>query len=512
MTSPNLPPTIRQVLLGASKTAAATTATKGRAPPVPAVVHGWVRTVRVQKSVAFVEVADGSTSTGLQAVMPPGLAKDLSTGSSIKLHGNLVTSIGANQKSELKVTSIEVLGSSDAESYPLHKARLPLDHLRQFPHFRSRAKTFGAIWRVRNAATLGFHQYFQENGFLHVHPPVLTSNDCEGAGEVFRVFSEEAFQELVREDSNHPECADSPLREAADIAAVESSRSRKEFFHTPSYLTVSTQLHLEAMASSLGRVYALSPTFRAEKSLSTRHLAEFWMLEAEASFISNVDQLARIVEHSLKAATSKVLNDCEEDLSLLAKLASSEIPGTAVDVLERLKRLSESSFACLSYTDAISALERSGRHWQYPVKWGHPLQSEHEKYLAEVYVKGPVFVTHYPSAIKPFYMRESRFSDEKLRLGEGSMTVECFDLLVPGIGELVGGSLREEQLDRLEKRMAEHNVDTSALRWYLDLRRYGSVPHGGFGIGFERYLAYMTGVANIRDLIPYPRWYGHCDS
>ncbi|ORY44492.1 asparaginyl-tRNA synthetase [Rhizoclosmatium globosum] len=469
-------------------------------------VHGWVRTVRMQKQVAFVLVADGSCAQGVQAVVTdPSLVKRISTGASVRLEGALVNSIGGNQKTELKVDNVTLLGAADPEQYPLHKAKLPLEHLRENLHLRTRTRTFTAMCKVRNAAFQGFHHFFQNQDFIHVNTPILTSNDCEGAGESFRVLSPESLTSYSTPPKQQPN---------------NNNQQPHEFFGNPSNLTVSSQLHLESLNAALPRVYTLSPTFRAEKSLSTRHLAEFWMLEAEAAFITDLGQLMDLIEASIRGATDFLVKQSAEDLEVLKGFQDMNRKSSVgagggergLPVNEALEMLGSGgkAFHRVSYTDALVILQKSGKSWVHPVdRWGVSLQSEHERFLAEEWFKGPVFVTDYPSEVKPFYMLDSRDSEGD-RGVHGGETVACVDLLVPGIGEVVGGSLREHRLDRLEEKIREKGLGLEGLEWYLDLRRFGTVPHGGYGLGLERYLMAVSGLTNVRDVIPMPRWFGHC--
>ncbi|KAJ3384887.1 asparaginyl-tRNA synthetase [Entophlyctis sp. JEL0112] len=467
-------------------------------------VNGWVRTVRLQKQLAFAVVSDGSTPQGIQAVFSdPELAKGLSTGASVRLEGELVKSIGSAQSTELKVAKVTHLGSSDAEKYPLHKAKLPLEHLRNNMHLRTRTRTFAAMWKVRSAVFQGFHDFMKAQEFTHVTTPVLTSNDCEGAGEAFRVVTPDAIEK--------------------NLSARESrSQFDHEFFSAPTSLTVSAQLHLEALCAGLPRVYTMSPNFRAEHSLSTRHLAEFWMLEAEASFVDNLDTVMDLIEASIRDVTTAVVNSCEEELltirNALAATKKESESSSRWKIEDTVKMLSRGAppFHRVTYTDALQILRRASlsgvKTWEHPVdEWGCALQSEHERYLAEEHFKGPVFVTDYPSSIKPFYMLESRMDPKSTDRGihQGD-TVACVDLLVPGIGEVVGGSLREHRYDSVSSQITQRGLSSEQLEWYLDLRRFGSVPHGGYGLGIERYLMGITGMSNVKDVMPMPRWYGNC--
>ncbi|RKO93065.1 asparaginyl-tRNA synthetase [Blyttiomyces helicus] len=441
-------------------------------------IHGWIRTVRVQKHVAFVDISDGSIGVGMQCTMEPAKARSLHTGCSVRLSGTLVSSPGVEQKRELRVSECVVLGTVDPKTYPLHKARVSFDYLRQHPNIRSRSKSFGALWRTRNSATLAIQDFFQSQQFLQIHTPILTSNDCEGAGEAFRVVTNDF------------------LKAMSEPRAPGAPPAPSEFFGHPVYLTVSGQLHAELVASALSRVYTFGPAFRAEPSDSTRHLAEFWMLEAEASFLTSLDDLMSLAEASIRSITDGTAARSADDLAFFAKWVDTTLPS-------RLDALT-APFARMTYTEAITVLSAADRTWTHPVRWGLPLQTEHERYLAEVHCRGPVFVTDYPTAQKPFYMLASSSSTPDRE------TVACFDLLVPGVGELVGGSLREHDVHRLETNLRRAGLDPVAYDWYLDLRRFGTVPHGGFGMGFERFLAYITGMANLKDLAVVPRWLGHC--
>ncbi|KAI8831982.1 hypothetical protein BJ741DRAFT_310441 [Chytriomyces cf. hyalinus JEL632] len=469
-------------------------------------VNGWVRTVRTQKQRAFVQVADGSNPQGIQAVVSdPEMVKGLSTGASVRLQGSLVKSIGGNQAMELKASAITLLGASDPEKYPLHKAKLPLEHLRDHFHLRSRTRTFTAMWKLRNSAMQGFHEFFQSNDFIHVNTPIFTTNDCEGAGESFRVVTPESL-------ANQTTSTGTLKKQQQQL----QQSKKDEFFDLPVNLTVSSQLHLEAMNAALPRVYTMGPAFRAEKSLSTRHLAEFWMLEAEAAFLTNLDDLLNLIEASVKATTSRVVAANADDLSVLAALplatTGTSSHRTKEETQKLILSLSEAgpAFHRITYTEAIKILQSCGKTWTHPIdSWGASLQSEHERYLAEEFFKAPVFVTDYPASEKPFYMLDSADSEGSRGI-HGGPTVACVDLLVPGIGEVAGGSLREHRLDGIQRKIQEKKMDMKGLDWYMDLRRYGAVPHGGFGLGVERYLMALSGMGNVRDVIPMPRWFGHC--
>ena len=413
-------------------------------------ICGWVRTVRDQKNFAFVEVNDGSTLSGIQIVVE-GLDAGVTTGASVAVTGTLVESPGAKQKWEIKATSLELLGGCAGEDYPLQKKRHSFEFLRTIAHLRPRTNTQGAVMRVRN--TLGFatHEFFQKNGFLYVQTPIITGSDCEGGGQQFGVTSLNL--------NKPPKLAD---------GVVDYSQ---DFFHRPAYLTVSGQLNGEAMACALSDIYTFGPTFRAENSNTSRHLAEFWMIEPEMAFA-----------------------DLKDDMEFFDAFIEKGI-------LERLRHVVESPFAHLTYTQAIDILKKSGKTFEYPVEWGADLQSEHERYLAEEHCKKPVILTDYPAKIKSFYMR----------LNPDGKTVAAMDVLVPKIGEIIGGSQREERHDILKQKVIDFGLKIEDYWWYLQLRQYGTVPHAGFGAGFERLVQFTTGMENIRDVIPFPRYPGHAD-
>ncbi|TPX30628.1 asparagine---tRNA ligase [Synchytrium microbalum] len=431
---------------------------------------GWIHSARSQSAVAFAEIVDGSTERGIQAVMLPEQAKHLTTGCCVHITGIIASSPAKGQSIELKVEQVKMLGEAPPNEYPLSKTKLSLEYLREHINFRSRTKTLNAVWRIRDAVTIAIQEAFKELQFLSINSPLITSNDCEGAGETFTVSSD----------------------------SISADGVKTEFFRKPVYLTVSGQLHAELMASALSRVYVLGPTFRAEKSDTTRHLAEFWMLEAEASFLFDIPGLVDLVETVIKNVTRRVLSTVSDDIAFVRSQCK------AAPIAE-LEALIDKPFTRITYTEAIKLLTAQPKaSFKYPVSWGVPLQTEHEQWLARD-MGGPVFVTDYPAKVKSFYMRVNDTDADS-----EAMTVACTDLLVPVVGELVGGSLREERLDVLISRMKACGVDEAALEWYIDLRRFGSAPHGGFGMGIERYLLWITGMSHVRDLIPVPRWYGHC--
>jgi asparaginyl-tRNA synthetase len=446
---------------------------KNGQPDESVTIRGWVRTKRELKEFAFIEVNDGSSMANLQVILNPDIPdyeeslKKLNTGASVEVSGILVPSPGKGQRIELKASSVKVYGESDPETYPLQKKRHSFEFLRTIGHLRSRTNTMGAVMRVRNACSRAIHQFFQERGFLWVHTPVITASDCEGAGELFTVTS------LNLNDLPHTD------RKEIDFA--------QDFFGRHAYLTVSGQLEAEVMAMAFQNVYTFGPTFRAENSNTSRHLAEFWMVEPEMAFC-DLKGDRELAEAFLKYIFKSVLESCLEDMEFFNQRIDNTVLATADNIINN-------EFACITYTEAVKLLETSDRQFEYPVEWGVDLQSEHERYLAEELFKKPVIVTDYPASIKAFYMR----------LNDDGKTVAAMDVLVPKVGEIIGGSQREERLDVLEKRIKELGMPDKDLWWYLDLRRFGSVPHAGFGLGFERVVQFMTGMGNIRDVIPFPR-------
>lgn len=445
----------------------------------PITLCGWVRTIRNQKSFAFIELNDGSTLSGIQVVADQNIPEydkvieGVSTGASIKVEGTLVKSPeGHKQKWEVHAKSLYVFGPCP-EDYPLQKKRHSFEFLRTIAHLRPRTNTQGAVQRVRSALAFATHSFFQEQGFLYVHTPILTASDCEGAGAQFLATTLD-LNKLPRHSDG-----------SVDFT--------KDFFHKPAYLTVSGQLNAETLACALSDVYTFGPTFRAENSNTSRHLAEFWMIEPEMAFADLQDDM-RCAEAYLKYTISYVLKHCAEDLEFFEQFMEKGL-------IERLKHVAETPFATLTYTEAVDILLKSNKKFDFPVKWGCDLQSEHERFLAEEYCKKPVILTDYPKEIKAFYMRAN--DDQK--------TVAAMDVLVPKIGELIGGSQREERLEVLEKKIIDFGLRPEDYWWYMQLRQYGSVPHAGFGAGFERLIQFTTGVENIRDVIAFPRYPGHAE-
>jgi asparaginyl-tRNA synthetase len=433
---------------------------------------GWVRTVRDQKNFAFVEINDGSTLAGFQAIVDHP-SSDLTTGASVRIEGVVVESPGGKQKWELKASHVEILGTCPPEEYPLQKKRHSFEFLRTIAHLRARTNTQGAILRVRNQLAFATHEFFQSQGFLYVQTPIITASDCEGGGQQFSVSALPLTQIPKMKDG-----------------AVDYSR---DFFHRPTYLTVSGQLEGEALASALSDIYTFGPTFRAENSNTSRHLAEFWMIEPEMAFATLNDNRL-LAEKYLKFIIDSVLKKCSADLAFFDTFIEKGL-------LSRLEHVATSSFAHLSYTEAVEILQKSGKSFEFPVEWGVDLQSEHERYLAEEYCKKPVTLTDYPAKIKSFYMR----------LNDDGKTVAAMDVLVPKIGEIIGGSQREERFDILKEKIIEQGLRLEDYDWYLELRRFGTVSHSGFGAGFERIVQFVTGMENIRDVIPFPRYPGHAE-
>ena len=444
-----------------------------------AVLQGWIRTRRDSKAgFSFLEMNDGSCLSNIQVVADGDLAnyeseiKNLTAGCSVSIEGEIKKSGGKGQATEMLAKSVTVHGWADPDEYPLQKKRHSFEKLREWAHLRPRTNTFGAVARVRNCICNSIHQFFQERDFLYTHTPIITASDCEGAGEMFKVTTLD-LDRLAKSGG--------PVNYAFD------------FFDRPSYLTVSGQLEGEIFATALGKVYTFGPTFRAENSNTSRHLAEFWMVEPEMAFYELPDNM-QLAEDFLKRIFRDALEKCPEDMAFF----NERIQKGIIDTLEGIVA---SDFERLPYTEAIEILEKSGHAFEYPVSWGTDLQSEHERYLTEQHFKKPVILFDYPSSIKPFYMK----------LSDDRKTVGAMDVLVPHVGEIIGGSQREDRLDVLESRMAEQDLDAKEYWWYLDLRRFGSVPHSGFGLGLERAVQFVTGMANIRDVIPFPRTPGNAE-
>jgi asparaginyl-tRNA synthetase len=442
-------------------------------------LQGWVRTRRDSKGgFSFLELNDGSCQGNVQVVAPGELpnyesqVKHLHTGASVAVDGEVKASPAKGQAPEVLASRVELVGDADPEAYPLQKKGHSFEFLRSIAHLRPRTNTFGAIARLRHRVSKTIHDFFDENGFLYVHTPIVTASDCEGAGALFRVTT----------------------IDPADVPKAEGQVDyTKDFFHKPAYLTVSGQLQVETFACSLGKVYTFGPTFRAENSNTPRHLAEFWMVEPEMAFYDLQDNMT-LAEAFLKRIIRDAMTHCAEDMKFFAERIDK-------GVLARLENVLNNPFKRVPYTEAVEILLKSGKTWEFPVAWGNDLQSEHERFLAEEHFKCPVILFDYPRTLKPFYMR----------VNDDGKTVRAMDVLVPGVGEIIGGSQREERLDVLEGRMREQGLNPEAYQWYLDLRRYGTVPHAGFGLGLERTILFLSGMANIRDVIPFPRTPGSAE-
>lgn len=435
-------------------------------------VKGWVRTKRGNKNIAFIALNDGSTINNIQVVaetasFDENILKDISTGACIAVTGKIVESQGQGQNIEINATTIEIYGKSDAETYPLQKKGHSMEFLRENAHLRFRTNTFGAIFRIRHSMAFAIHKYFNDKGFFYLHTPIITGSDAEGAGEMFHVTAMDLMNLPHNEDGS-----------------VDFGR---DFFGKQTNLTVSGQLEGELGALALGEIYTFGPTFRAENSNTPRHLAEFWMIEPEMAFYDikdNMDLAEEFVKYLIKYA----LENCHEDLEFLNNMFDKSL-------LERLRFVLENEFIRTTYTEAVQILTSTSKDWEYPVSWGRDLQAEHERYLVEEHFKRPVILTDYPREIKAFYMKQN--NDGK--------TVKAMDVLFPGIGEIIGGSQREENYDKLMERIRELKLPEKDLWWYLDTRKFGSAPHSGFGLGFERLILFVTGMLNIRDVIPFPR-------
>jgi asparaginyl-tRNA synthetase len=441
-------------------------------------VSGWIQTHRQSKRVSFLQITDGTSVNALQAVVEPTLvsyqecAHLLTTGAAVELHGKLVASPAKGQEFELQLTEVKVVGECDAENYPLQKKGHSLEFLREIMHLRPRSRTISSVMRVRSAAALAVHDFYRSRGFYYLHTPMITTSDCEGAGEMFRVTALD-LESLCKQGKG-----------------IDFS---KDFFSDQAFLTVSGQLEAEIYATAMTKVYTFGPTFRAENSNTSRHLAEFWMIEPEVAF-SALPENMELAGSFVSSVLRQVMQECADDLEFLHTREWVE-EGYG----KTLHSVAETKPVSMTYTEAIKHLEDAKVDFEFPVKWGSDLQAEHERYLCEIVSKGPLFVTDYPREIKAFYMR----------LNEDEKTVRAMDLLVPRLGEIIGGSQREERLDVLERRITEAGLPLEPYSWYLDLRRFGTVPHSGFGLGFERLIMYITGIQNIRDVIPFPRYPGN---
>lgn len=450
------------------------------APGTETDAYGWVKTRRDSKGVSFVQLSDGSSFKDLQVVidagtLPEETLKALTTGACVKFSGSIVESPAAGQAVEFKAAACEVLGEADPEKYPLQKKGATMEFLREIGHLRCRGNTFGAVFRVRSRAAYAIHKFYQERGFHYVHTPVITASDCEGAGAMFAVTT----------------LLDTPHGDAPPALTHKSYVD--DFFGKPSYLTVSGQLEAETFALGMTNVYTFGPTFRAERSNTARHLAEFWMIEPEMAFC-DLEGDMNLAEEFLKEVIRDIMENCQADLEFFNQRIEP-------DLIKTLEHVTTSGFERMTYTEAVKLLETADVSFEFPVSWGTDLQSEHERWLTEVKVGRPVILTDYPKEIKAFYMR----------MNDDGKTVRAMDVLCPRIGEIIGGSQREERLDHLEARITDAGLPLEAYWWYLDLRRFGSAPHAGFGLGFERLLMYVTGMKNIRDVIPYHRTPGSAE-
>ena len=441
-------------------------------PGVEVVAKGWVRTKRGNKNVAFIALNDGSTVNNIQVVCDAALfseeqLKNITTGACIAVKGDLVESMGKGQSVEIQAKEIEIYGTADVETYPLQKKGHSMEFLREIAHLRPRTNTFGCVLRIRHAMAFAIHKYFNDRGFCYLHTPLITASDCEGAGAMFQVTTMDL--------NNIPK---------TENGEVDFSN---DFFGRQTALTVSGQLEGELGAMALGQIYTFGPTFRAENSNTPRHLAEFWMVEPEMAFFEIEDNMD-LAEDFIKYCVKYALDNCMDDLKFLNDMFDKEL-------ISRLESVISTEFVRLSYTEGVDILLKSGEKFEFPVSWGVDLQSEHERYLVEKHFKKPVILTDYPKDIKAFYMKQN----------EDGKTVRAMDVLFPKIGEIIGGSQREESYEKLQARIEELGMDPTNLWWYMDTRRFGSAPHSGFGLGFERLLLFVTGMQNIRDVIPFPR-------
>lgn len=435
-------------------------------------VKGWVRTKRGNKNVVFIALNDGSTINNIQIVaqsenFDESILRDITTGACLAVTGKLVESQGKEQRVEILASKIEIYGKCDAETYPLQKKGHSMEFLREIAHLRFRTNTFGAVFRIRHTMAYAIHKFFNDKGFYYLHTPIITGSDAEGAGEMFHVTSLDL--------ANVPK---------TEQGAIDFSQ---DFFGKPANLTVSGQLEGELGALALGEIYTFGPTFRAENSNTPRHLAEFWMIEPEMAFYDIKDNMD-LAESFVKYIISYVLENCREDLDFLNNMIDKNL-------ISKITFVRDNKFERITYTEAVSILEKVDRKWDFPVGWGRELQAEHERYLVEVHYKKPVIITDYPKSFKAFYMKQN----------DDGKTVRAMDVLFPGIGEIIGGSQREENFEKLYSRIKELNIPEKDLWWYLETRKFGTAPHSGFGLGFERMMLFLTGMSNIRDVIPFPR-------
>ncbi len=454
------------------------------APGTEASAYGWVKTRRDSKGISFIQLSDGSCFKDLQVivndgVIAPDTLKQITTGACVRFDGKIVESPAAGQAVEFEAAGVELYGAADPAIYPLQKKGASFEYLRDIAHLRVRGNTFGAVYRIRNRAAFATHSFFQKRGFHYINTPIITASDAEGAGAMFAVSTL-----LEAHESKEP---------GKPTFHLKSADPSEDFFGKPAYLTVSGQLEAETLAMGMTNVYTFGPTFRAENSSTSRHLAEFWMIEPEMAFCDLAGDM-NLAEEFLKEVIGDIIDNCGDDLAFFNQRIEPQL-------LETLNHVVSSPFERLTYTEAIKLLEQGGEKFEYPVSWGVDLQSEHERWLTEVKIGRPIILTDYPKEIKAFYMRAN----------EDGKTVRAMDVLAPRIGEIIGGSQREERLDVLEARITELGLPLEPYWWYLDLRRFGSAPHAGFGLGFERLLLYVTGMKNIRDVIPYHRTPGHAE-
>ncbi|HQB68663.1 MAG TPA: asparagine--tRNA ligase [Paludibacteraceae bacterium] len=444
-------------------------------------IKGWVRTRRGNKNVSFIALNDGSTINNIQIVVDMSkfdedALKPITTGACINVNGKLVESMGQGQSVEIQADEIEIYGTADPEKYPLQKKGHTLEYLREIAHLRPRTNTFGAIFRIRHNMAMAIHTFFHERGFFYFHTPIITASDCEGAGQMFQVTTQDLYNLKKTEDGK-----------------LDYSH---DFFGKHVSLTVSGQLEGELAAMSLGKIYTFGPTFRAEHSNTPRHLAEFWMIEPEVAFIE-IEENMQLAQDFIQYCVRWALEKCQDDIAFLSKMYDN-------DLIDRLKFVTENNFKRLTYTEGVAILKeaiKNGKKFEFPVDWGTDLQSEHERYLVEEHFKLPVILTDYPKDIKSFYMKQN----------DDGKTVRAMDVLFPKIGEIIGGSQREEDYDKLSRRAAEIGVPEKDIWWYMDTRRFGTAPHSGFGLGFERLMLFVTGMQNIRDVIPFPRTPNNCE-
>jgi asparaginyl-tRNA synthetase len=448
-------------------------------PDTPIIVKGWVRSIRNSKNVNFIAINDGSTINNIQVVVDTEntiafeMCNNISTGACISVSGKLVQSQGKGQSLEIQASEIEIYGTADVDTYPLQKKGHSLEFLREIAHLRPRTNTFGAVLRIRHAMAYAIHKFFNDKGFFYLHAPIITASDAEGAGEMFKVTTLD-LNKIPRTEGNE----------------IDFSQ---DFFGRAANLTVSGQLESELAALALSEVYTFGPTFRAENSNTTRHLAEFWMIEPEMAFY-DLDDNQNLVEEMLKYLVKYALDNCTDDLAFLNQMYDKEL-------LQKLSFVVDNDFKRVTYTEGVEILKTCGQKFEFPVDWGTDLQSEHERYLVEKHFKCPVILTNYPKHIKAFYMKQN----------DDGKTVRAMDVLFPGIGEIVGGSQREENLEKLQAAMAAFHIPEKEMFWYLDTRRFGTAPHAGFGLGFERLILFITGMSNIRDVIPFPRTPMNCE-